>query len=169
MLSNHFRPHQATRTYPRWMTKKADKTPPEKKAPKAPPSPERIEFGARLTALREARQLTQKEVAQALEVAGRGTVWAWEHGGGAPDAFMLRRLAEFYDVSADALLWGERLPGEAALLRAFRKMETSKERAMLLRAAGVSEPDDERSLRDNIGEHAPAQRPDSKGNKSQDN
>jgi transcriptional regulator with XRE-family HTH domain len=140
MLSNHFRPLLSLGTYPKWMPKKATAKP-ETKEPKAQPPRERVEFGARLKALRNAKDLTLEEVATKFEVKGRGTPWAWENGGGAPDAFMLRRLADFYGVSADYLLWGDRTPAEATVLKAFREGDATRRAWILLAATGDLVPD----------------------------
>lgn len=74
--------------------------------------PERKSFGMRLKAAREAKELTQQQVADHFGVK-KGTVSAWEMGGGVPDALRLRRLARLYNVSADALLWENALSNEA--------------------------------------------------------
>jgi transcriptional regulator with XRE-family HTH domain len=140
MLSNHFRPLQSLGTYPKWMPKKATATP-KTKEPKASPPRERVEFGARLKEMRNAKHLTQPQVAEKLEVAGKGTVSAWEKGGGAPDVFMLRRLCDLYEASADALLWGERMPAEATVLKAFREGDQTRRAWILLAATGDLVPD----------------------------
>src|SRR6478672_8577215 len=59
--------------------------------------------GNRLRTLREAANLTQKELADALLVSVR-SVQAWEAGTSEPQARHRRRLAEFFSVSeADGL------------------------------------------------------------------
>lgn len=68
--------------------------------------PTRKDFGLRLKAAREMRGMTQQFVADLFEV-GKGTVSAWETGGGDPGVYRLRRLAKLYDVTADSLLWDE--------------------------------------------------------------
>ena len=55
--------------------------------------------GNRLRTLREAANLTQKELADALSVSVR-SVQAWEAGTSVPQARHRRRLAEFFSVSA---------------------------------------------------------------------
>src|SRR5262249_21545344 len=54
--------------------------------------------GRRLRTLREAANLTQKELADALAVSVR-SVQAWEAGTSVPQARPRRRLAEFFSVS----------------------------------------------------------------------
>ncbi len=56
--------------------------------------------GNRLRTLREAANLTQKELADALSVSVR-SVQAWEAGTSVPQARHRRRLAEFFSVSED--------------------------------------------------------------------
>jgi transcriptional regulator with XRE-family HTH domain len=82
--------------------------PPEAKAI----DPARQGFGLRLKAAREAKKLTQHQVAERFSV-NKATVSAWETGRGAPDAFVLAALAKLYDVSADALLWEASLSPDA--------------------------------------------------------
>ena len=69
-------------------------------------------FGMRLKAAREAKDLTQQQVADKFDVK-KATVSAWENGVGVPDALRLRQLAKLYGVSADALLWENALSNEA--------------------------------------------------------
>lgn len=70
--------------------------------------PIRKGFGMRLKAARERQGLTQQFVADLFEVT-KGTVSAWETGGGDPGVFRLRALAKLYQQSADALLWDDSL------------------------------------------------------------
>lgn len=68
--------------------------------------PDKSEFGKRLKKAREACDLTQLDVAKRFDV-GKGTVSAWENGGGDPGALRLGKLARMYRTTADALLGGE--------------------------------------------------------------
>lgn len=72
----------------------------------------RQDVGLRLKAARELRDMTQQFVADLFDVT-KGTVSAWETGGGDPGIYRLRRLAKLYGVTADALLWDE-TPSAAA-------------------------------------------------------
>lgn len=74
--------------------------------------PTRKNVGLRLKAARELASMTQQFVADSFDV-GKGTVSAWETGGGDPGIYRLRRLAKLYDVTADALLWDESPSREA--------------------------------------------------------
>lgn len=58
------------------------------------------------------RKMTQQFVADLFEV-GKGTVSAWETGGGDPGIYRLRRLAKLYDVPTDSLMWDETPSREA--------------------------------------------------------
>jgi transcriptional regulator with XRE-family HTH domain len=60
--------------------------------------------GRRLAAARRALGLTQKQVAERVEVRPRA-VWSWEHGEFAPTT-RLPKLAELYGVSTQFLLYG---------------------------------------------------------------
>ena len=91
----------------------------------------------RLKELREIRQLTHFEVAQAIKTS-RTNIGRWEKGENEPSASSLVALADFFEVSTDYLLGreddfgiiqtktpGEELTGEEKqLLQAFRKLNT---------------------------------------------
>lgn len=69
-------------------------------------------IGMRLKAAREASNRTQQQVADYFGVT-KGTVSAWETGGGMPDASRLRALAKLYKISSDAILFEDSLTSEA--------------------------------------------------------
>lgn len=62
-----------------------------------------IKIAEKLTQLRNEKGLTQDEAAKALGISNK-TVSKWENGTSSPDLAMLAALAEYYNVSADALL-----------------------------------------------------------------
>ena len=62
-------------------------------------------LGDRLKKLREARKLTQDQVAQFLEIS-RGTYAHYEINKRKPDYDMLIRIADFFKVTTDYLLRG---------------------------------------------------------------
>ena len=64
--------------------------------------------GEFLYALRKARGMTQEQVAEELCVSNK-TISKWESGSGLPDITILPDLAEFYGVTADDILAGQRL------------------------------------------------------------
>lgn len=66
--------------------------------------------GEFLCALRKARGMTQEQVAEELCVSNK-TISKWESGSGLPDITILPDLAEFYGVTADDILAGQRLQG----------------------------------------------------------
>lgn len=66
-------------------------------------------IGKFITALRKANGLTQKELAEKLNVSDK-TVSRWERDEGAPDLSLIPVLAEIFGVSCDELLRGERRP-----------------------------------------------------------
>jgi transcriptional regulator with XRE-family HTH domain len=111
--------HESASVYGAWMT--------EKQPPKPAADPARLGIGQKLKAAREAKGLTQTEVADKFGVK-KATVSAWETGAGAPDAMRLRSLARLYDVSADALLWDDSLTPEAMKFAAQFDALTDKQR-----------------------------------------
>lgn len=68
-------------------------------------------LGKRLVALREARGLKQKDVAEALKIAPN-TLSRYESDERVPDLQMLTQLAEYYGVSVDYLATGRTETGE---------------------------------------------------------
>lgn len=91
----------------------------------------------RLKELREFRELTQQEVAKAVNTS-RTNIGRWEKGENEPSASSLAALADFFEVSTDYLLGreddfgGAHFPTPAAeltqeekrLLEVFRKLNT---------------------------------------------
>lgn len=64
-------------------------------------------LGGRIAALRKARGMTQKELAESLHISDK-SVSRWERGETAPDLSLLPALAEQLDVSLDELLSGRK-------------------------------------------------------------
>jgi transcriptional regulator with XRE-family HTH domain len=62
-----------------------------------------LDFKGRLKILRNSRKLTQKELADKLEMT-RETISAYENGYAQPSLDVLIKLCDFYHVSADYLL-----------------------------------------------------------------
>ena len=60
-----------------------------------------------LKALRKAKGLTQEEVAADLFLSPK-TISRWESGLGIPDINIISSVAEFYGVTVDEILKGER-------------------------------------------------------------
>ena len=60
-------------------------------------------ISAKLSELRAAKGVTQDEVANALSISNK-TVSKWENGTSQPDLSMLVALAQYYNVTTDALL-----------------------------------------------------------------
>lgn len=67
-----------------------------------------MEFYEKLQELRKARGLTQEELAEALFVS-RTAVSKWESGRGYPNIDSLKDLAEFFSVTVDEMLSGEKI------------------------------------------------------------
>lgn len=64
-------------------------------------------IGSFLRELRTEKGLTQEQLAEHLNVAGR-TVSRWENGNNMPDLSIVVELADFYDIDIRELLNGER-------------------------------------------------------------
>lgn len=67
-----------------------------------------MEFGKKLQQLRKDRALTQEELAQVLCVS-RAAVSKWESGRGYPGIESLKDISDYFSVSIDDLLSGEKL------------------------------------------------------------
>ena len=72
---------------------------------------ERKTIGGFIAALRRANGMTQRELAERLNVSDK-TVSRWERDESAPDLAAIPVLAEIFGVSCDELLRGERRPPE---------------------------------------------------------
>ena len=71
-----------------------------------------LQFGAFVARLRKERNMTQKELADALHITDKA-VSKWETGKGFPDVKLLEPLARALGVSLVELMRGERLETEA--------------------------------------------------------
>lgn len=68
---------------------------------------EKKTIGSFIAALRKANGMTQKDLAEKLNVSDK-TVSRWERDDGAPDLAVIPVIAEIFDVTCDELLRGER-------------------------------------------------------------
>ena len=68
-------------------------------------------IGKLISGLRKEKGLTQKELADAMNLSDR-TVSKWERGLGCPDVSLLNGLSEILGISVDRLLIGELDPSE---------------------------------------------------------
>ena len=68
---------------------------------------ERKSIGAFIAVLRKANGMTQKDLAEKLNVSDK-TISRWERDDGAPDLSLIPVIAEIFDVTCDELLRGER-------------------------------------------------------------
>ena len=66
-----------------------------------------VKIGKFLKDLRKEKGLTQSEVADHLYVSSK-TISRWENGDGMPDINVLTEIADFYNITVDELLRGER-------------------------------------------------------------
>ena len=67
-----------------------------------------MEFNEKLKELRSSRGLTQEELAEALFVS-RTAISKWESGRGYPGIDSLREISDFFSVTIDELLSGEKI------------------------------------------------------------
>jgi transcriptional regulator with XRE-family HTH domain len=72
---------------------------------------EKKTIGSFIAALRKANGMTQRDLAERLNVSDK-TVSRWERDDGAPDLSLIPVIAELFEVSCDELLRGERRPPE---------------------------------------------------------
>lgn len=95
---------------------------------------ERKSMGAFIAALRKANGMTQKELAEKLNVSDK-SVSRWERDDGTPDLSLIPVIAEIFGVTCDELLRGERKSaderGEAAAESASSP-KSEKQRQRLL-------------------------------------
>lgn len=68
---------------------------------------EKKTIGSLIAALRKANGMTQKELAERLNVSDK-TISRWERDDGAPDLSAIPVIAEIFDITCDELLRGER-------------------------------------------------------------
>lgn len=67
-----------------------------------------MEFNEKLQELRKSRGLTQEELAEALFVS-RTAISKWESGRGYPSIDSLKQISNYFSISIDELLSGEKL------------------------------------------------------------
>ena len=68
---------------------------------------EKKTIGGFIAALRKANGMTQKDLAERLNVSDK-TISRWERDDGAPDLAAIPAIAEIFGVTCDELLRGER-------------------------------------------------------------
>lgn len=68
---------------------------------------EKKTIGGFISTLRKANGMTQKELAERLNVSDK-TISRWERDDGAPDLALIPVIAEIFNVTCDELLRGER-------------------------------------------------------------
>lgn len=96
---------------------------------------ERKTIGSFIAVLRKAQGMTQRQLAEKLNVSDK-TVSRWERDEGCTDLSLIPVLAEIFSVSCDELLRGERLPGERTEQDRVKDAQRSeKQRKYLITAA----------------------------------
>lgn len=82
-------------------------------------------IGKFITALRKANGMTQKDLAEKLNVSDK-TISRWERDEGAPDLSLIPVIAEIFDITCDELLRGERKsPAERETQKEYSETVTS--------------------------------------------
>lgn len=97
---------------------------------------EKRTMGSFMAALRKANGLTQKDLAEKLNVSDK-TISRWERDEGAPDLSAIPVIAEIFGITCDELLRGERKPVAEGVERQEEKEATAKgekQRQRLLKA-----------------------------------
>ena len=94
---------------------------------------EKKTIGSFLAALRKASGLTQKQLAEKLNVSDKA-VSRWERDECAPDLSLIPVLAEIYGVTSDEILRGQRLSPDSPL-RECDILKVEKQRKHLLRSS----------------------------------
>lgn len=87
---------------------------------------EKKTIGSFIAVLRKANGMTQKELAEMLNVSDK-TVSRWERDESAPDLTLIPVIAEIFGVTSDELLRGERMPERSY---AEKPNEAKKERQL---------------------------------------
>ena len=104
---------------------------------------DQVKIGQFIAALRRERTLSQRELAEALEVSDK-TVSKWECGRGLPDASLMLPLCKVLGITVNELLSGERLDADAYPSRAEENMaallreRTENKRKLLLEVAVIA-------------------------------
>lgn len=87
---------------------------------------EKKTIGSFIAVLRKANGMTQKELAEMLNVSDK-TVSRWERDESAPDLTLIPVIAEIFGITSDELLRGERIPEKSF---AEKPNEAKKERQL---------------------------------------
>ncbi len=97
---------------------------------------EKKTIGTFIAALRKANGMTQKELAEKLNVSDK-TISRWERSDAAPDLSVIPVIAEIFGVTCDELLRGERKPVEQRMELASDEIthKGEKEKARLLKSS----------------------------------
>ena len=69
---------------------------------------DQVKIGQFIKAVRKEKSLTQREVAEKLNISEK-TVSKWETGNGLPEVSLMLPLCELLEISVNELLSGERL------------------------------------------------------------
>ena len=80
----------------------------------------RQSVGEFITTLRKAKGMTQKQLAERLNVSDK-TVSRWERGESAPDISLIPVIAEVFDVTCDEILRGERIQEKEIPIHSAKK------------------------------------------------
>ncbi len=97
---------------------------------------DKCRFGTFINLLRKEKGLTQKELAELLHVTDKA-VSRWETGKSYPDIEVMQELAEYFDVTVNELLQGERIAEEKIktisdrnIISVFKRLKHDKQKHM---------------------------------------
>ena len=91
-------------------------------------------IGKFIAALRKANGMTQKDLAEKLNVSDK-TISRWERDEGAPDLSLIPVIAEIFEITCDELLRGERKsPVERKAMKETAKETTNDAEAVVAAA-----------------------------------
>lgn len=85
-----------------------------------------MEFPEKLLMLRKKHGLSQKKLADALDVA-QSSVNYWEKGQRVPSIEMVGRIAEYFKVSLDSLLWESEIKEQTPINMIFGSYYSKKD------------------------------------------
>ena len=104
---------------------------------------DQVKIGKFIAAMRKRKGLTQKELAEQLEISDK-TVSKWECGKGMPENDFMLPLCDILQISANELLSGERLSelqyaqyAENNISQFMEGIETGKRKYMLMEQYGL--------------------------------
>ena len=85
-----------------------------------------ITLSENIARLRKSKGVTQEQLANAVNVTFQ-SVSKWENGQSVPDTLMLPKIADFFNVSIDCLMYGKNYVYDDIQYMIFDKVKDAKE------------------------------------------